>query len=325
MTKHQFVSFANHMLLGAVNSVRQDLKSGKKLDEPAYTASIVTKFPALMNGCLGRAKFGGCFIHQSPIATMSNGTDRCEVGDLLVLCKKTDYGVPRFNAALFQLKRTSEYCSVKPDNQIQLQLYTNWPEFSLGRVYINTGANHYDIHPKAVTPGAQYMFINEEPYQYWDYNDYFIPYGCPIVYTHSIPELVMMNTPEMSFGMFLWNFMQWQDGRPISKSAATADDEWSGLIWELITRTQSTVFNHKSINAKAVKRAQGNLFNFMLMPSTETEIDVMYRKWLFLDNSQDGDENKGTDDRNPEEDGRDSEENYSAISILYIDLDGDQD
>lgn len=86
MTKYQFVSFANHMLLGAVNAVRQDLQPGAKLDEPAYTASIVTKYPALMNGSWGRTKFGGCFIHQSLIATMSNGTDRCVMTRTSYLC-----------------------------------------------------------------------------------------------------------------------------------------------------------------------------------------------------------------------------------------------
>lgn len=317
MTKHQFASFANHMLLGAVNAVRQDLQPGAKLDEPAYTASIVTKFPALMDGSWGRAMFGGCFIHQSPIATMSNGTDRCEVGDLLVLCKKQEGTSFRYNAALFQLKRAVEFRGVKPDNQIQLNLYTYWPEFSLGRRYIasSTDSNHFNIQPKSVTPGAQYMFINENPYQYWNFNGYLVPFGYPVVYTHSIPEGVMANTPELSFGMFLWNFIQWQDGRPISESAATANDDWSKLIWALIVRSQARVFNHKGINAKNATRAQGNFFEFMLKPSHETGIDTLYHEWLSLGNSQAAPEMKESDDRR-------SEDDDSAISILYIDLDG---
>lgn len=307
------------MLLGAVNAVRQELQPGAKLDEPAYTASIVTKFPALMNGSWGRAKFGGCFIHQSPLATMSNGTDRCEVGDLLVLCKKQEGTSLRYNAALFQLKKAYVDCCVKPDNQIQLNLYTNWPEFSLGRRYIasSTDPNHFNIQPKAVTPGAQYMFINESPYQYWDFNGYLVPFGCPVVYTHSIPEDVMMNTPELSFGFFLWNFILWQDGRPISESAATANDDWSKLIWTLIARSQARVFNHKGINAKSIGRAQGNFFEFMMKPSHETGIDALYYEWLSSGNSQACSEMKESEARRPEDDD-------NAISILYIDLDGGQ-
>jgi len=107
MNKSDFIYIANSLLEDAVEKVAIDLNSEpKKLSEPSHTAAIVSKFPGLMNRHWGGAKFGGCFIHQSPYVNFKakNRKRRCEVGDLLCLCKKTVDGKVRYNATLFQLK-----------------------------------------------------------------------------------------------------------------------------------------------------------------------------------------------------------------------------
>lgn len=119
MHRLRFIYLANHILLGAVNALRNDLLKGKTFDEPAYTAAIATKFPAMMNGVWGDVKFGGCFIHKSPIVTLDNTSnpsvrESCEAGDLLVLCRELVDGQTRINAALFQIKKTdSLYDTIK--------------------------------------------------------------------------------------------------------------------------------------------------------------------------------------------------------------------
>lgn len=52
MSKYLFASFANHMLLGAVNAVRQDLQPGKKMDEPAYTAKETPRNTGTTRPCV---------------------------------------------------------------------------------------------------------------------------------------------------------------------------------------------------------------------------------------------------------------------------------
>ena len=104
LNKYQFISCANHMLLKAAEYTKDELKPSKKFDEPCYTASVVTRFPDLMNANWMGIKFGGCFIHQSPKVKMKDAVHGCEAGDLLVICKKTESSVPLYNATLFQIK-----------------------------------------------------------------------------------------------------------------------------------------------------------------------------------------------------------------------------
>ena len=92
----EFSQQANYMLLGAVNAVKKELRPGHNIQEQDYLTAIVTKFPLLMSGTWDNVKYGGCFIHKSPQVTFKQG-GRCEVGDLLVLCRdSTDKNV-RYN------------------------------------------------------------------------------------------------------------------------------------------------------------------------------------------------------------------------------------
>ena len=49
---HQFISQANHALLGAAKAIKTEVVQGSKIKGPDYTLSRVTKFPKLMNGLL---------------------------------------------------------------------------------------------------------------------------------------------------------------------------------------------------------------------------------------------------------------------------------
>lgn len=322
MHRLQFIHLANHMLFGAVNALRNDLLKGKKFDEPAYTAAIATKFPAMMNEVWGNVMFGGCFIHKSPIVTLDNTSnpserESCEAGDLLVLCRELVDGKTRINAALFQIKKTeSLYDRIKPDNDIQLKLYTEWPSFSFGRNYKSP---YYNIEPKAATPGAQYMFINEEVY-YSRWHDYYPLSLQPLLFTNSKSTAVMCSDPDFSFGNFLWEFINWQDGRPISESEQEANDDWSNFIWKLISFSKTKTFMHKNVRIPKHIKATGDFFQFMTLSMSETHTDVMLTDWLSQHNESSGAET--FDKIELDEEKLDDEGGDKGFAILFIDKAG---
>lgn len=317
----RFIHIANHMLFGAVNALKNDLRPGKKFDEPAYTAAIATKFPAMMTGAWGAVKFGGCFIHKSPIVTLDNTSnpsvrESCEAGDLLVLCRDLVDGKARVNAALFQIKKTDSFGRIKPDNDIQLKLYTEWPSFSFGRNYKSP---YYNIEPKAATPGAQYMFINEEDY-YCRWYDYYPLSKQPLLFTHSSSAAVMYSDPDFSFGSFLWEFINWQDGRPISESALKANDDWSKFIWELISISKANTFKHTGVRIPKHIKATGDFFQFMSTPISETHTDVIFTDWMSQHEKLSGteaDEKKEYHEEDPDDGCGDK-----GFAILFIDKTG---
>lgn len=331
ITKPEFVFLANQMLCRAVEEMASDLGKyypEEQISEPAHTAAIVTKFPSLMNKSWSGAKFGGCFIHQSPYIKMNKvkGKNECEVGDLLCVCKKSINEKKRLNAVLFQLKKDrSKKGKVKPDNSRQLRLYSEWPEFSFVQDLHIKEHHRYDIQPKAVSEGAQYMFINTYPYL--DGKCY--GYGCccsPVVFTHSIPATIMENDPYFSFGSFLWSFIHWQNGRPISESAATAKDDWSHLIWELIERSKKNVFtiNKRKNNEFLSKRYQGDTISFIMKTIFELYKDKPSSEWYNHIQWLRKNEQKTEGNRHIESVKRTKKEENDVFSILFIDLDVDE-
>ena len=273
MHRLRFIQFANHMLFGAVNALKNDLRKGKKFDEPAYTAAIATKFPAMMNGAWGNVKFGGCFIHKSPIVTLDNTSnpsvrESCEAGDLLVLCRDMVDGHIRINAALFQVKKMDG------------------------------------------------LYINEKKY-YHHWYDYYPLSLQPLLFTHSKSAAVMCSDPDLSFGNFLWEFINWQDGRPISESEQKANDEWSKFIWRLISFSKTKSFMHKNVRISKHIKATGDFFQFMTLPMSETHADVMFTDWLNQHNMSNDTETFNNKMLNEEK--FDDEGGDKGFAILFID------
>ena len=324
MSKPEFISMANHMLVGAVEAMAYDL--GKfpddELSEPAHTAAIVTKFPTLMNKQWDGAKFAGCYIHQSPYVKMYKvpGRNECETGDLLCICENAVNGTRRINAALFQLKKDkSKKGWVRPDNVKQLRLYNEWPVFSFVQDLHFTGDNHFDINPKTVTQGAQYMFINKRPYPGGFSRRFDCGFGYPVVFTHAVPAPAMENDPDACFGSFLWDFIHWQNGRPVSDSITSANDDWSRLIWELIERSKKHLFtiNKGKSNQFQAQRYADTIAFLTKMTSgicddISSQQDYNHILRLF-------DDNAGVE-KDVESSKQLNAEGCDGISILYIDL-----
>ena len=283
-------------------------KKVTKPQEPDITAALVTDFPNQINKLLKKlhsftnCRFGGCFVHQSPIVRFKYGNNNvgCEAGDLLVLCRKKEDGAEQFNATLFQLKmhKTKGFThSIKKNEIHQLVLYRNWPIFKIENnirkwktEIISSQEKEYDIYPKKATTGAQYLFVSN--------NSPTIHYA---LFPSMPAETVQLNQCN-TWGDFLIGFINWQIGRPVTRENETNKDEWSIFIWDLIEKSRNTVFNRRAAGFNGEKRANGEFFSLMLKHDP-----IRY------------------DDNNGENDINVIRENLKgAISILFIDVNGDE-
>lgn len=309
----EYCRHVNYVLLDAVNSVKKDVQAyNNDMEEQDYLTAIVTKFPLMMTNMWGDVKYGGCFVHKSPQVSFTDG-GRCEAGDLLVLCREKIDEEVRYNAALFQLKTThnAQFIPTTDREKIQYRFYTEWPEFTIvGKPY---SAEVRNIEPKTVSPGAQYMIINDpddKVQEYWYVKRFFYH---PCTFTHTIPESLMRSMAGLSFGRFLWDFIHWQNGRPIDPDKDKKDDAWSHFIWDMIKKTEQVMI--RNINAgitqkDKIAKQQGEFFEFLTTREIITYIPQSYKDELAKE--------RGRGDRRIQEDV--NEEDNGAISILFIDI-----
>lgn len=237
-------------------------KNLAQLHEPDYTAALVLIFPVLANIIMkGRARFGGCYIHQSPKATfhstVKSGVASCEVGDLLVVVRRNVDGKEVYNAMLLQLKRHTQakntpHILSSQGEMIQKELYTEWPLFSLSC----TGTTTYDIYPKSITPGAQYMFIARA-------NRLSSPWSMNTLFLNSYPATSTVLDYNHTFGDSLEHLIEWQNGRSISDELNSGSDDWSKLIWSLICKSRKGTFTRKNVGVFGEERSGGAFFHIM--------------------------------------------------------------
>lgn len=280
----------------AVMDVERKLIPGKSMQEPDYTAAITTEFPNLMRRYFrsGNWKIGASFAHQRPYVTFTSSqgsTVTCELGDLLLVCHTKVDGQDRYNAALMQLKMNhwlDDYHQIRDQKElVQLELYEWWPKF----VFKYRPMTTYDIMPKSVTPGAQYLFVNRS--------------GEPL-FTHAIPSKVMLNDPDYSLGRFLVAFTQWQTGRPISPENDQNQDDWSKAIWALIEGNRRSFYNRRNIQYKQVSRNNGEFLQLMTSQDFTIANNSYFEEYI-----------KGDI---PKSDNDNEEEWMPTIPMLFIEL-----
>lgn len=294
-----FIKEIDDAIYWSVLMAARGLKDSRKLEEPDYTAALTLFLPDELRHNFGpKIKFGGCFVHQKPIVHFEGQKKGCELGDLLVLCRKIIDKKERYNATLFQLKMAKVIVE-SPENKIQYRLYVEWPRFTIGPVFdIN---NCYDIGPKTVTPGAQYMYVVHQ------YDEYYHDSFC-----HSIPEAKMAVDPQFSFSRFLWDFIHWQNGKPFVPEKAKVKDEWSRLIWSIVDKTRDVVFNRCNIGQKDKIRQNGDFFQFITDSQYIRSQQSVY--YDYLKTNPEGLKPNGDDPVIF------NENEHGAMSILYIDM-----
>ena len=76
----------------SIDILRKRVGKMAALQEPDYTAALVTAFPWYMNRfkVLPNVKLGGCYVHQSPKVTFKSKTtekqESCEAGVIFWYC-----------------------------------------------------------------------------------------------------------------------------------------------------------------------------------------------------------------------------------------------
>ena len=247
------ITAINNAIQNAISIVAA--KAKRALQEPDYNAAMAIELPPLVNACgvFPGVKFGGCFIHQSPMATFvgkDGKSSTCEVGDLLVVCHDVVDGEDRYNAALIQWKKLSSGVEKITGAALkQLDLYEHWPVFIL-----NCCNCQFDIQPKTVTPGAQYGLVLSDPS---------VSMYC------TIPSMTLKVADSPSFARFIINLMKWQTGRPfVLDENQRVQDSWSALIIHLLFVTLSKRFNRKNVGYEDWPRASKELLR-MLIESKE--------------------------------------------------------
>ena len=115
----------------------------KRPQEPDLVAGLVLDSTPMIHSALAAvlSPFGlsvhiaGVFCHQSPIVEPEGFDTGCELGDLLVAYVHRPRRAPMIaNAILLQAKVTSDQpYEVDRNGQVQLALYSKWPEFTYAR------------------------------------------------------------------------------------------------------------------------------------------------------------------------------------------------
>lgn len=234
--------------------------------EPCYTAALAKELPKILNGiinCETRKsglpplyRFGSCYVHQKPYVRFGPGFKlRCELGDLLVLVKKTISGAPVFNSALFQLKTTSAkryHVFESGSTNTQHTLYTKW-----GRLKIDLKSevktSDYDILPHAVSQGGSYMFVRLDRQH---------PKFVVAVPDRNMEAIVPPSfgyySHPISLGHYLSRMAELLCGRSIASKIDITNgcaDDWSRLIWRVVELLENAVSNCKGYGK--VKRDNG--------------------------------------------------------------------
>lgn len=240
--------------------------------EPDYIASLVSKLPNDLIQILGRYipniqfNVGGCFIHQKPIVRFTSPQyahyRMPELGDLLIVYKETKNNEDRYNALLLQAKKSNNvyYTPIHHNDQHQYILYTKWPKFEYRRAGRLNGISR-SISPKTITPGAQYLLIDEQHYAaHWHY---------PVTFWCAGADNPL--TASNSLATALLQLIEFQTGRTFVAKGPNID-QWSRMIWDLLDISVQSVFNRRRNGFYNHPRNSGDIISFLTTPNNEDNL-----------------------------------------------------
>ena len=209
-----------------------------RIKEVPYVTALVQVLPLVLRKCnLLKYSDGGktyslhltsTLIHGRPLARPKHGKYACELGDMMIVCR--DDTVNSQSAVILQAKVSrGKEASIKLSNDSslnQLDLYTNWPIFSID----GNGYKSYDLYPKIADKRAQHMIL-----RHWQR---------PNIMIAESQKTMPIQYP--SFGVFLMQMLKLKNGREFF--TPPEGDAWS----ELIEDVQRYVASSPTINCKAL-------------------------------------------------------------------------
>lgn len=235
-----------------------------RTQEPDYIAALITQLPShlsrLLNANIPYMKFNvaGCFIHQKPLVKFCDPSRHLkspEIGDLLIVYKEIRRKETVYNALLLQAKKSKDiYHTIIPaSDSHQLSLYTKWPKFEYLRAGILNGKRR-SITPKTISPGAQYLLIDE------------IKSCGDTTFWCAMPDdpLVASN----SLALQIIKLIEFQTGKPFIKRTNRNIDQWSKLIWDLLDLSASSFFNRRKAGYHKHDRYAGDSIKMLFDMTT---------------------------------------------------------
>lgn len=269
---NEFNVFKSEVFNPAIDEALEQSSAKVVNREPCYTAALTMELPRILNGIINgetkksglppKYRFGSCYVHQKPYVRFGSGFNlRCELGDLLVLVKKTINGVATFNSALFQLKniidKNAKIFQVRPNSSEdkQLTLYTRWGKLKIDLK--SEGTTEYDVTPHAVSQGGSYMFIRRD--------------GQKTKFVVSVPDRNMETVVPPSFGYYshpislgryLSRMAEFLCGRSIASTNDIKNgcaDDWSRLIWRVVELLENAESNCKGCGTVTRDNGCGSL------------------------------------------------------------------
>jgi hypothetical protein len=223
----------------------------RKPQEPDLVAGLVLDSTPLIYSALTAAlspigvsvHVAGVFCHQSPIVKPEGFGTGCELGDLLVAYVHSPRHAPVMaNAILLQAKVTSDQpYEVDRDGQVQLALYSKWPDFSYTRPP-RLARQKRSVTPKSPHAGAQYLIIDGRPPE--DPQSGLL--GFPGTYPAAccMPDDLLFDYCSLEEQLF--GLLTFSTGRPFEpRQTAMNGADWSQVVWDLLSSTFEHTFRRK--------------------------------------------------------------------------------
>lgn len=242
------------------------VRSRKAPEEPDYVAMLTLESAPYIAAALRyaiahlnyAAAVSSVYCHQSPIVRHDeNGQDQvCELGDILFVHFHTgpDCSVLRRNALLLQAKTLSrDSLALTGRDRAQFELYRFWPTFRYERSGPRLNGQQRDVHPKNWHPGAQYLLINDSRISGLSGS-----LGIPGSWCMAVWPPTSRLYARDSFADILVRFLVGANGRPFTGMGEDATDGWSQLVWDLIERAETFLFNRRNIGIEHQTRAGGD-------------------------------------------------------------------
>lgn len=254
-----------HQLAYDIANAMQTITWPSSYQEPDYVAKLVTTLPKEIKKSLQallphrKIAVGGVFIHQKPLARFIQpayfGLKNPELGDLLIVFREQRASGFVYNALLLQAKSTDNVLRTTVPNDHQFLLYSQWPAFEYVRAGNLNGVIR-SVSPKTITQGAQYLLIDKKhPSEMFT-----ATVDIPLEGTTCLP-------------CALASVLAFDRGRAIKMHTF---DNWSNVIWDLLSISSSAVFNRRRAGYNNEPRWSGdNAFHFLLSQGENNDIPVI--------------------------------------------------
>lgn len=237
-----------------------------KPDEPDVVAMLVLEgMPYIANTLRTvaaahgiRSTVSSVFCHQKPTVEFNCAQDRCELGDILIVHRHSDFRgrLADSNALLLQAKMSSgSRYSIPYKEQHQLRLYEKWPRFEYVRSGPRLKGQVRDIRPKARHSGAQYLLIDDSALTHHAASGLL---GLPGTHCMAVWPAEKVLYPHFSLADELIRFMVGVTGRPFIDDDTRDPSGWSTVVWDLLEHSLSFVFNRKNVGVAKNPRLGGD-------------------------------------------------------------------